>query len=621
MAKNQDVVALEDIPINITLSGSDVNQDQLTFRIIKQPDHGSLGGVTKSSPSSATVIYTPHADYNGQDSFTFKVTDDVFHSNTATVNITVQSLPDNPVAHSLSISTNEDAPLNITLSGSDADGDSLTFSILSQPLHGSLGSVTSAGTSSVTVDYTPDADYNGQDSFTFKVNGGFVDSSAATVTMTVVSVNDPPAAQGQSLLFGQDAPQSITLSGSDIEGDALAFSIVSQPDHGSLGSVTSAGNTSATVVYTPDAGYHGPDPFTFKAHDGLADSGTVTVDITVFDERFAIYAKNEHPHDYFLGELGINWFLDLSPNASDIPPGAHKVLYITVPTSPTTWSSGQVEKLDTLSDAERAALGFHTRPQIAEMAQAAPGSYWYLFGEPNRYGAMTGKRFATVFHYYYTELKNADPTAKVTSPSVLNWDFTCVGCGGYASGVSWVKEFIAEYESPSKYGTKPPVDVWAINAYPINWSHPPPSASWNSSTVIDQLEGMRQYLDTIPQYVNTPIWITEISLHVGYKERKFGSGGGLEPVFPYEWDRVSDYLITMLDWLDANSAANKIDKWFFFITWTDLVNIGGSGYMGIIFFDGPSKAASLNCLGRIYRAHALGEARVKCDVDGNTVPE
>ena len=84
---------------------------------------------------------------------------------------------------------------------------------------------------------------------------------------------------------------------------------------------------------------------------------------------------------------------------------------------------------------------------------------------------------------------------------------------------------------------------------------------------------------------------------------------------------MGDYLIAVLDWLEVNSSANRIEKWFFFLTWTDIANPGGDGYMGITFFDGPTSAASLNCLGRIYRARAFGGPRVRCDHDGNVVPE
>ncbi len=85
---------------------------------------------------------------------------------------------------------------------------------------------------------------------------------------------------------------------------------------------------------------------------------------------------------------------------------------------------------------------------------------------------------------------------------------------------------------------------------------------------------------------------------------------------------MSDYMIAVLDWLEVNAASNNVEKWFFFTSWTDIVNVDkASGYMGIIFFDDPGQGAPLNCLGLLYRARAQGEPRVKCDINGNSIPE
>tara|TARA_B000000460_G_C21258956_1_gene282455 strand:- start:103 stop:498 length:396 start_codon:yes stop_codon:yes gene_type:complete len=128
---------------------------------------------------------------------------------------------------------------------------------------------------------------------------------------------------------------------------------------------------------------------------------------------------------------------------------------------------------------------------------------------------------------------------------------------------------------------------------------------------------MRQYLDSIPEYTDMPIWITEIAVHVGYDGWVLDSP--LDPVGVYHWDKMSDYLVTILDWLDVNADANKIEKWFFFTTWKDIENVGKDGYMGIIFFEGSEEGAPLNCLGETYRAYSMSETRVKCDSYGNSI--
>ena len=144
----------------------------------------------------------------------------------------------------------------------------------------------------------------------------------------------------------------------------------------------------------------------------------------------------------------------------------------------------------------------------------------------------------------------------------------------------------------------------------------------HSQIVAKQLEGMRAYLDTVPEYVNTPIWITEIAVHVGYdgwvwdtKLEKFVKVGD------YHWDKMAAYLNEVLDWLEANAESHLIDRWFFFTTWKNIVEPPAlDPYMGIIFFDGPSEGASLNCLGQVYRARVLGLSPISCDSEGNVVP-
>jgi hypothetical protein len=89
-----------------------------------------------------------------------------------------------PVAHSQSVTMQMDTNLSITLSGTDIDGNTLTYKVVTPPLSGHL-----TGTAPNVV-YIPDAGYIGSDSFAFKVNDGTVDSAAATVRITVKAVNN-----------------------------------------------------------------------------------------------------------------------------------------------------------------------------------------------------------------------------------------------------------------------------------------------------------------------------------------------------------------------------------------------------------------------------------------------
>ncbi len=183
--------------------------------------------------------------------------------------ITVTSINTAPVGNAQSVSTPEDAAVPITLTATDGQGDSLTYIIVSAPTSGTL-----SGTAP-NVTYTPATSYSGPDSFTFKANDGLLDSAPATVSITVTAVNDAPVANAQSVSTAEDTAKAITLAGTDAEGSALTYTIVTQPASGTLS------GTAPNVTYTPVANYNGAASFTFKVNDGTFDSAPATVSITV----------------------------------------------------------------------------------------------------------------------------------------------------------------------------------------------------------------------------------------------------------------------------------------------------------------------------------------------------
>jgi VCBS repeat-containing protein len=164
-----------------TLVATDADGDALTYSIVTPASHGTA---TITNAATGAYTYTPDADYNGADSFTFKANDGLADSNTATISVTVDPLPDAPVASNGTLTVNEDSVDNPgTLVATDADGDPLTFSIVT-PASNGTAVITNATTGAYT--YTPNAGYDGGDSFTFKANDGTVDSNTATITITVV---------------------------------------------------------------------------------------------------------------------------------------------------------------------------------------------------------------------------------------------------------------------------------------------------------------------------------------------------------------------------------------------------------------------------------------------------
>jgi len=186
VSRDMNITTPADANVTITLTANDADDDNLTFTVVQQPEHGVLSG------TAPDLIYTPAQDYNGTDFFTYTANDGTIDSNISTVNITVianNPLPENnntaPVAHDQNVTLNEDTNISITLNATDADDDNLTYIIVQQPAHGSI-----SGTAP-NLTYTPDADYNSTDSFTFKVNDGTTDSNIATVNITVNDVAEP----------------------------------------------------------------------------------------------------------------------------------------------------------------------------------------------------------------------------------------------------------------------------------------------------------------------------------------------------------------------------------------------------------------------------------------------
>lgn len=264
IALQQSVTTNEDTAATLTLSGTDVQAATLNFVVLVSPSHGTLGG------TAPNLIYTPAPNYNGADSFTFRVNDGVIDSAPATVSITITAVNDAPVATLQSVTTNEDTTKTITLVGTDVDGDALTSAVVTQPSNGAL-----SGTPPNLI-YTPATNFGGSDTFTFKVNDGALDSASATVSIAVIAVNDLPVASALSVTMNEDTTTSITLVGTDVDGDTLSYAVVSQP---SIGALT---GTPPNLTYTPTANSNGSDSFTFRVNDGTTDSAVAaTVSVTI----------------------------------------------------------------------------------------------------------------------------------------------------------------------------------------------------------------------------------------------------------------------------------------------------------------------------------------------------
>jgi len=266
-AGDDSAVTNEDTPLSGSVAGNDstTSGGALTYSQGSSPAHGTL-----VFHADGSYTYTPAANYNGPDSFTYTVFDAASgESLTRTVHLTVNPVQD-LFANDDSATTDEDTPLSGSVAGNDSttSGGALTYSQASSPAHGTLvfhadGSYT----------YTPTADYNGPDSFTYTV---FDAAAGESLTRTVhITINPVADIVSDDARTDENKPVTIpVLSNDTFEGSPVVTSVT----QGSHGSATI--NADGTVTYTPDLGWSGQDGFTYTVTSGGATE-TASVKVTV----------------------------------------------------------------------------------------------------------------------------------------------------------------------------------------------------------------------------------------------------------------------------------------------------------------------------------------------------
>ena len=264
VAQGASVTTKEDEQVAVTLSGTDGDGERLEYELVRAPAHGTLSG------KAPNLTYVPRAGYHGGDSFTFRVSDGKQLSAETAVSLTVTSVNDLPSAQAGWVTTTEDTPVAVVLSGTDADGDALTYTVVRGPAHGTL-----SGTPPQLL-YTPAANASGVYTFTYRVSDGQGGSAEAMVSLTVTAVNDTPVARSRQVTTKQGSAVEVTLTATDAEWGELAYTVVKGPAHGTLT------GTPPRVTYTPNPGFSGEDSFTFTARDEEgARSNEAVVSLTV----------------------------------------------------------------------------------------------------------------------------------------------------------------------------------------------------------------------------------------------------------------------------------------------------------------------------------------------------
>ena len=148
--------------------------------------------------------------------------------------------------------------------GADVDGDVLTVSLVDDVDNGTLALDADGG-----FRYTPNADFEGTDAFTFVISDGTDQSSVATVTLTVGAVADVPVAVGDAyetdldVVLTVSAASGVLANDTDADGDALTARLMEDVEHGTL-----TLNADGSFTYTPDEAFVGDDAFVYVAEDG-----------------------------------------------------------------------------------------------------------------------------------------------------------------------------------------------------------------------------------------------------------------------------------------------------------------------------------------------------------------
>ncbi|MCP4472032.1 MAG: tandem-95 repeat protein, partial [Gammaproteobacteria bacterium] len=257
--------ATEDVEYTYNATATDADDDNasLTWALSGEPDG------MKVDTNTGAVTWTPENGVPTSGAVTLTVTGGEGASDTEVFTIAVTAVNDPPVANNYAFTIDEDTSVMVVLSGEDIEGDELSCSVLTQPASGVL-----SGTAP-NLTYLPDSNFYGDDSFTFKVNDGLLDSEIATVSITIVPINDLEAVD-DSYTISANTSSTLTVleNDNDPEGGFITLSSATA-SHGVVEIVV------GELLYTPPENFTGTViiEYLIRDADGGYDTAIVILNV------------------------------------------------------------------------------------------------------------------------------------------------------------------------------------------------------------------------------------------------------------------------------------------------------------------------------------------------------
>ena len=273
----------------LTVLANDTRDAGVNELTVVSVDVSAIGVTPVITAGGTLVSYTAPDDFNGEDTFTYRVSDGSGDTSEATVTVVVQSVNDPPLAvddaftgdervaedssgNTLDVLANDDIAPDVN--------ESLTITELGTPDSGGQVSIIGGGQ---LLSYTPAPDFDGTETFTYTVADGSGGQATATVTVEVSGTNDPPSAVNDSLTVVEDssqAPLDVLFNDATDTGEVLRITTIQEVTDGATVTISEDGSR---VLYTPSANFVGRASFVYTVSDGRGGVDSARVEVNVTD--------------------------------------------------------------------------------------------------------------------------------------------------------------------------------------------------------------------------------------------------------------------------------------------------------------------------------------------------